>query len=582
MPRSYTITREDWYGPDLMSGIEDDPTYLRPGMRVGAYLIRGFLGDGTGSLVYEVESALGNRYALKLSRYGVGPPGTLGWEMDERFTRSIVSLEQLRDVRWVARIVAHDRYPDPCVGRQYLVQELVPGREKITDWARRTSPSLRALIKVFMQLAEACEDMRLAGIQNRDLKPENILMTPDGEPRLIDFNSAIWHRAAQVTRPSAQAIPSTVAYLPPEVAEARLKELESGREDPFVWTPGGDLYALGVVFYRILTGEHPFNLGVPERELLQEIAFLTPPRPMELQAVPFGLNKVVMRLLERDPEERYQEGDELMGDLEALLRVADDSWDAPYRVPRMDRHDGWGVHTSRTLETHNTSEPVLPPLTPTPPAAIISLSVVPPSSLALLLPTPPRRARGRWWRIGGAVAALLMIGAGLDLGLRTKPAPRSLPATVATIAPPPISQRSSPTPAKKSPSPGWNAAVLTSGTWGRAVRPVEDVPECSADAVETVADLEPGANVICHAGAGCELQAGPIVVKARMGSGDVSGTLIGKAMALSDRVRFRFHELELPDGRKVPICAVGTESVRSSELHPGFLYLASGRIRLRL
>src|SRR4051812_37549061 len=114
MPGSYTITREDWYGPGSMSVIEDDPLYLKPGMRVGAYLVRGFLGDGTGSLVYEVESGLGNRYALKLSRYGVGPRGTLGWEMDERFTRSIVCLEQLRDVRWVARIVAHDRYPDPC------------------------------------------------------------------------------------------------------------------------------------------------------------------------------------------------------------------------------------------------------------------------------------------------------------------------------------------------------------------------------------------------------------------------------------------------------------------------------------
>jgi len=567
-----------------MSGIENDPMYLRPGMRVGTYLIQGFLGDGTGSLVYEVESALGNHYALKLSRYGVGPLGTLGWEMDERFTRSIVCLEQLRDVRWVARIVAHDRYPDPCAGRQYLVQELVPGREKITDWARRTAPSLRTLIKVFMQLAEACEEMRLAGIQNRDLKPENILMTPEGEPRLIDFNSAIWHRAAQVTRPSAQAIPSTVAYLPPEVAEARLKELESGREDPFVWTPGGDLYALGVVFYRILTGEHPFNLGAPEHELLQEIAFVTPPRPMELQAVPFGLNKVVMRLLARDPEERYQEGDELMGDLEALLRVADESWDAPYPVPRMDRHDCWGVLTGRSFETHDTSKPVPPPLTPTPAAAIIPLSVVP-SSLAVLVPTPPRRARGRRLRIGGAVAALLLIGAGLDLGLRSRPTPRPLPATVGTLASPPIPRLPPPPPAPKSSPRPWNTAVLTSGTQVRPTQPDDDqawLESCSADAKEVAVDLEPGANVIRHGGEGCEVTRGLIAVKARIDSGDASGTLIGKAVALSDRVRFRFHELELPDGRKVPICAVGTESVRSPELHPGFLSLMSGRIRLRL
>src|SRR5207253_9968805 len=126
-----------------------------------------------------------------------------------------------------------------------------------------------------------------------------------------------------------------------------------------------------------------------------------------------------------------------------------ESWDGPYPVPRMDRHDRLRVITRRLPETHGTSEPALPPPTPTPAAAIIPLSAVPPSTLALLLP-PPKRARGQWLRIGSAVAALLLIGAVLDLRLRSKPVPRSLPATVATLAPPPIPQRSAPPPAKKS------------------------------------------------------------------------------------------------------------------------------------
>ena len=73
-----------------MNDIEDDPLYLSPGTQVGAYLVRGYLGKGTGSLVFEVESGLGNRYALKLSRYTAGPPNSLSWEMDERFTRNII------------------------------------------------------------------------------------------------------------------------------------------------------------------------------------------------------------------------------------------------------------------------------------------------------------------------------------------------------------------------------------------------------------------------------------------------------------------------------------------------------------
>ena len=71
--------------------------------------------------------------------------------MDRRFSRSIVCLEELRGVKNVARIYAHDRYPDPLDGWQFLVQELVPGSETLIDWARRTSPTLREVAHVFLQ-----------------------------------------------------------------------------------------------------------------------------------------------------------------------------------------------------------------------------------------------------------------------------------------------------------------------------------------------------------------------------------------------------------------------------------------------
>src|SRR5262249_17402229 len=134
--------------------------------RIGAYIVRGFLGKGGGSTVYEVESKFGGRYALKLSQYVPAESGSISWEMDQRFTRNILCLEQLRSCRWVAGTVAHDRYPDPKHGRQYLIQELVPKPheanhpDSITDWSRRASPSLRNLVTVFIQLADACEDMR--------------------------------------------------------------------------------------------------------------------------------------------------------------------------------------------------------------------------------------------------------------------------------------------------------------------------------------------------------------------------------------------------------------------------------------
>src|SRR5262249_45605221 len=126
-------------------------------------------------------------------------------------------------------------------------------------------------VTAFIALAEACDDMQEAGIQNRDLKPENILMTPDGELRLIDFNSGIWEHSEMLTGPSAKCVPTSPAYMPPEMARVRLREDETGSEEPYIWTHAADLHALGVVFYRVLTGEHPFDLN--ETTLLAEIAY---------------------------------------------------------------------------------------------------------------------------------------------------------------------------------------------------------------------------------------------------------------------------------------------------------------------
>lgn len=573
--------------------------FLVPGMRIGAYTVRGFLGNGSGSFVYEVETELGGRYALKMSRVVTGESASLAWEMDQRFTRNIVCLEQLQDVRWVAKIIAHDRYPDPKLGQQYLVQELVPAPpglrrpESIVAWARRTSPSIRKLVTVFMQLAEACEEMREAGIQNRDLKPANILMTPDGEPRLIDFNSAIWHRAALLTWPSARYIPTSPAYMPPEMAKVRLREKETGREEPFLWTPAADLHALGVVFYKLLTGEHPFDLS--PKELLTQIAYVQPMRPMDLQPVPFGLSKVVMRLLAKDPEERYQEGGELRDDLEALSRIADASWDVPYEVPRTDRHDQLPEPDTREVDTAEPREPVssLPSPreeTPPPVAAIVPVEpLLPPVRLVTSRPD-------RHWSRVSAVAALLLAGIGAGLGWWAGLSPGSPPVEeLATSASEP-----SPPPVNKTlyrargVAPTRTAAVLT----GRANPTVRIEPEddeqwlasCQSPAREAVGEgstfvrLHEGPNVILHDD-GYEVKTGLVEVDAD------DGRLTGKVIAAGDRVHFRFTGFRPSNGPSHSICGIAADGLSDhlqgvaanpSELHPGYLRLPPEPLRIRL
>ena len=133
-----------------------NPDHLVPGTRIGAYLVRGLLGQGGSSSVYEVESAEGHRFALKICRYPGGALRTSEWRVDQRYSRSIACLQLLKGRRNVAELYAHDRYPDPLHGHQYLVQELVPDSLFITDWVKRGSPLLRKLVGAFVELAELC------------------------------------------------------------------------------------------------------------------------------------------------------------------------------------------------------------------------------------------------------------------------------------------------------------------------------------------------------------------------------------------------------------------------------------------
>jgi serine/threonine protein kinase len=85
-----------------------------------------------------------------------------------------------------------------------------------------------------------------------------------------------------------------------------------------LYSPQSDLHASGVVFYECLTGEHPFNTSLPDDMLLREVAYEDPLNAISLNsAVPLGLNKVVVRLLKKDPRDRYQHGDLVANDLRA-------------------------------------------------------------------------------------------------------------------------------------------------------------------------------------------------------------------------------------------------------------------------
>jgi serine/threonine protein kinase len=525
------------------------PEYILPGTRIGSYVVCSQIGQGSGAVVYDAVSSDGTHYALKVSRFPPSddPADTFSM-MAKRFARSVYCHTQLLSCPYVARMVAHDWHPSPKNGWPYLVQELVPGSLTITDWARENSPSLRQIVTAFQALALACAEMERADIQHRDLKPANILMTPEGMPKIVDFNSATYVRAEPLTYPAASGQPGTLIYQPPELCDSIIHQRTTGQEVPFVPNPAGDLHALGCILYEVLVGEHPYDIREDSLEQLREIAYRPTPIPQILnEGIPLGLTKVVMGLLRKDPADRYQHGDEVARDLQALLEVADRRWDWPFVVPR----DQGPRHRLLRRRT----DPALAVRTPTPsprPRTSPAASPAPPTMARPAL-APGRSRRWAWAALAGGLAA-----AGLGAGWWLLPEPSAPTVSYMKVFPigpsfiPPLPEN----PPVNLPCPEGNFRVCDR-------RWFETCPEFARRAGDRLdpadggrrALLVGGQNIIVHR-VGCEIRTGPIMARAAIGQRRAA-RLLGMATADERGASVRFHTLAVTGGRRYPLCALG-------------------------
>jgi hypothetical protein len=277
----------------------------------GRYKVVKKLGEGGKGIVFKAEDTrLGRSVAIKIIK-GEG----LDQESFARFEREAKATAGLSHPHIVA---IYD------IGREgeshYLVLEFVDGPN--LGGLIRSQPGghcdVATTLRIGSQVCQALECAHSHGILHRDIKPENIMITSDGLPKLMDFGLARALGGPKLTQRGV--IVGTPAYLPPEQALGKHVDARS------------DLYSLGCVLYEMVTGRPLFPSDDPVKIIFSHINDL-PIMPRRIAPeIPEALEQVILKLLSKDPDKRYQSAGELFQALKSVIE-APEAKPAPIEVP---------------------------------------------------------------------------------------------------------------------------------------------------------------------------------------------------------------------------------------------------------
>jgi len=275
-----------------------------------------------------------------LEQIGSGGMGTVFRARDGKLDRDVaiklLPVELTRDpgrrARFIQEAKAASAVNHPAIapiyeigeeeGSVFIAMELVDG-STVRELIERGELDIGSAVEIAIQSGDALASAHRAGIVHRDIKSDNIMVTRDGHPKVLDFGLAklvdntgdaddtVIADGKTMAMTQAGMVMGTIAYMSPEQARGIPADQRS------------DIFSFGIVLYEMATGQLPFQ-GKSALDTMHAIAFeKSKPITTMREGLPFPLQRVVDRCMEKEPEKRYQTLDETIGDLRKVKRQID-------------------------------------------------------------------------------------------------------------------------------------------------------------------------------------------------------------------------------------------------------------------
>lgn len=278
----------------------------------GRYEVRSLIGrGGMAEVNLGFDTRLNRIVAIKRLRTDLARDSVF----QARFRREAQSAASLNHPNIVAVYDTSEEdiiTPDgSTVSVPYIVMEYVEGHTVKDLLSDGTAVPIDEAVEIASGVLSALAYAHTANLVHRDIKPGNIMLTNDGKVKVMDFGIARALTDSQATMTQTNAVVGTAQYLSPE--QARGEQVD----------PRSDLYSVGVLLFELLTGQPPFRGDSAVSVAYQHVSSL-PPAPSTLAAdVPESLDRVVMKAMAKDPNDRYESAAVMRTDLTRAMHGMD-------------------------------------------------------------------------------------------------------------------------------------------------------------------------------------------------------------------------------------------------------------------